>query len=1006
MKFLKLTVINAEGERSEYNLTEAGAELDREKVLSAIGDALFGNEAIFAGSTELTVNYENETYVLKRDFTSAQEFRLYLGGKTIPQPQAQEIIDNIAGLSDKKWRLNAASVDVDEFVADPVSYTEQFLASLGFDREELEKKGDAKESLRNITAAQADAIKALGGEFDEEELTTARANFEKANENLEYAVEASKKYAAELSAADKKKKVEAELAALKENEKKIAELRATLDENAENQANVSAFETMQELNSENEKIEAELESLSAEIAETEGKIDEISKKIDENAASREEFAKAIKSLSDEFARIITENAEKGELTAAALSKATDGEFEKFEEELAALEEWNKKYTELADKLAATRVTADRRNFVRTGMALETALFEKTERLEATKKLLEDKRTYLEKLETELADSQNLYENKDAARIAKADERRMKLLRYKILCHTLQVDISSAESKIRANTETKQSFAEDITALTRAKNAINDYVAKLESRNAKISDKLINIKARLTFFKDVDDLEYGIECPVCKGRIVDKIEIAKDKTKASDTYEKYNSELIKNRAILTEYYAKLEKIDTRLGQLKERDVLCNSYLESLNVTVGAKQTALTGILKDSEANSVPTLEKNCDEANAAYARMSAAGVDGAFLREHIGFVEKELERIKTGVTELGTTVENLEHDVSMTDEANNTIMAVNLDGHSAYELLDQLTKSEKSEDALYKELAEAEKNRAAHLAFVMKTEKSAPQFINAATEILSGAVTEIKQVESALNAATEENKNLEAALAEQKTKLDEKTARHKELSATSASIIDKQNELYKNTDVAQIDEESAQRLKVNLMTEQDVASATKEIEAYTTATEALEAELTALGKDSTVDADSVPDPKKAKEEYDEALKNLLAVRERQTLNEATKNATNVKLSMCVKLAEQAHRLKKLAAGEVTEVILPIINDVFNLSGGDCVAAADGSNGLTFTKNNGTSIKSVNADRLTVAVNAALNQVLKLATGTETVKFATVDKPQNVEEAATKYGILFL
>lgn len=1005
MKFLKLAVTDAYGNRAEYSLTELNAELDREKLLSHIGDALFGNVSIFSGATELTVDFENEEYILKRSFDSDQEFRLYLSGKSVPMPKAQEIIDKIAGLSDKKWRLNAAPVDIEEFSADPGRYAEKYLASLGFDREELEKKIEEKENSRDFALGQAEAIKALSEDFTDES-DSIREEFEKADKLLANAIESSEKYALEIARVEEKKQAEAELAELKQSESKIDSLIADLEENEDNKETVTAFEALQELNKDFEQADTELKALSAEIAEAEVKIAELSKKIEENDAEIEEYAETVKGLSSDFSNIITENAEKGELTAAALDKATDGEFDKFTEELAELENQNKKYAETALKLSKTRVDSETRSLVRTGMALETSIIEKQERLDSLKKLLDDRRKYLEELETELADSQSLFENKDAARINRADEKRMKLLRYKILCHTLQVDISSAEQKIRANVETKQSYAEDITALTRAKVSINDYVDKLQARNAKLADKLISLKARLSFCKDVDELEIGALCPICNGRITDKAELSKENDRLSASYEKYSAEQTKNRSILAEYSTKLEKIDTRLGQLKERDALCNSYVDSLSVTVGAKQTALTGILKEADANSVPTLEKSFDAATAEFFRMSNAGIDGAFLQEHIKFLEKEIKRIKTYVSDLSAEVVALERDISDTEEVYTATVAAHLDGHKAYEMLDELATNERNEDSAYIELAEISKNRDAHLEYVLKTEKSAAEFIVAATDVLSEAVAEIKQVQSALDTVAEENRALTAELETEKANLEIKSARVKELKDATERITAAQNELYSGTDVAGIDEAAALALKIKLLTEEQIATATKEIDAYNSAKTALEEKIATLSKAINANPNELQSPKEAKEAYDAALNALLEASERQSLRKAVQNATNVKISLADRYAEQAKTLKAIAGGKAAEIILPVINDVLSLTGGDCRAICDESNGLTFTKEGGAPIGNVNADRLTVAATAALNRVLTAVTGMETVKFATVDKLEELEAAASKYGILFI
>ena len=537
MKLLTLEIKNFEGANAYYDFTAGANVKNADEAIAGLESLLFGNEAVFSGEIILNADLDGKIYTVVRNFASGVE--VYSGEEKLSDEATDAVLSDLAVLSRSRWETNASPCDEEAFLSDTDDYIKSFLSGMGFDREELDK---ASASYRNdyaITVAQAEALDELvyGNVLDasledktaeREKLLSRLAELEEIktscarNAILKETVSALKEKIEKETQSEIYASREARLAEYKELEdilqtyeeadrlkKETEELRATLDEKT------SELEFLEkDLASSAALLEEKKDNYSfyndkvvALTAETDALLTELENGYVDNATADNS---STDELSEENA--VAENAENAEENAVAevISEAKSEQAEDSETKSAyeSFNEWNEKYRSVYDKLSSVKYDYLKRRSVREGVAFETMLDDKRERLTTLEGFISSQRTVIAELQKEIASTEEIIASEGEDALSDTDAKRMKLFKSKILCNTLSVDISAAQQKIRYNKDARKGYAEDIEALTKAKTALNDYVASCENRKNKVTDRLVGIKARMAFCKEVDDMEYG------------------------------------------------------------------------------------------------------------------------------------------------------------------------------------------------------------------------------------------------------------------------------------------------------------------------------------------------------------------------------------------------------------------------------------------------------------------------------------------------------------------
>lgn len=1014
MKLYTLTINDVDGKSAEFNLKSEAGIKNADDALRYLEDVLFGNDALFAGEIELSATLGGKDYLIRRDFSADVE--VFYQGESLPKEKAEAVIYGIAALTRKQWKENTAPCDADSFEKDTASYVGSFLSALGFDKEDLEQKGAGCEKQIALTIAQVEALDELV--LKKDVISAAdekRAEVENLKSEINKLNNHKKLYEENNARIEKRDALTAELNAAKDAEPQFVEIAEKLAVGEKLVEDIRVYDRINELERENAALQEELVSLTGELDFAEKEIAKEEESLKGKEDNYSYYNERVISLRDDFDKMLANNAEKGEVTAAAMGKIATSDEDERAKALASYNEWNARLSELREKFDSVKLNYLKRRSVREGVAFETTLDDKRDRLNVMESMIDAQKAMIARLEKEIADSEMLLADNGGAKLSDSDAKRMKLFKNKILCQTLNVDIGAAEQKIRANEDARKSYAEDIDALTKAKTALNEYVARCEERRNKINDKLIGIKGRLSICKDVDAMEFGSVCPVCKGRVTDKAELALEHSRLSASFTKYEEELNTNRSILKEYGEKLEKLNTRLGQLNERDRLCSVYIDSLKSSVSAKQTALNGLLKDVGVVSLPALEKQFDEADAVFTRESGAGgADGAFLHEHIRFLKGQVEEINARIAPLTDEAENLRRDIADMNGAYEEAIAPELDGRRAYDYLEEIVSDEKTEDELFELIKEAEVKREQYLTYLLNEGNSngtPEEIVTAAAEFFLEVSAEIRRNEDLRQKALEEKAEVLALINKKKDALNELAKKAEELIFKTESNTKCATELLSTHDLPEIDENTLVTLKNSVLPEEEKQAFISQIENYhsemgtlSLRIDALSAEITDVEFDSDRYDALLNESLKAEKELEE-LNNVL------TVSAAAENSAREKADKCALLAKRADELKKLADGEITEVVLPVLNDALAIIGEDANAAADGL-GIKYTVTDRKGSHTLDhaemkPDGLSVALNCTLNYLVRLASGRETTRFAKVDKiTDNLANAADKYGVILL
>ena len=983
MRFLTLT-IKDDAAVKEYDFTNGEGSLAPDEVVAGVENALFGNDAMFSGEIILTAEYADKTYEIKRDFALGTAFVTLDGGLLTPE-NAQNVMNNLAALGQKQWRKNNERADYAAFLSDCASYVEKLLASLGLTEEELEWRSSAYDRKNDRILAQVEVL----DELVDDNLSSAADDKKQAIKALSdelAALQPSAQGEDREKAAERVAELESRLEDLKKEEEEYADKSQALADSRRNARNMAVLKRVEELKKDMEDNDAELSPLTAELDQKEALIAEKREEYNEAKKEFDSYDERANVLRNEFFKMVDENDTKGEITAAVMEKTEDSGTN---EMLEGFMTWDEKFYNLSKELTANHMDFAKRRSVREGLAFETAIDDMESQIEELRSTMESNARYISDLEEEIKTSADKTVAEGADFVT--------LYKYKTLCDVYRSEIVAEEKKIRENEAARQNYAEDISALEKAKVALDKYVAQTEDKSSELVDRITGVKARISFCGDVDEMEYGDVCPVCNNRIADKADHSRELEKLNVSLSKLEDELEENRAALKDYASKCEAISARLGQLKEKDRLSGVYVESLNASVARKQTEQTNMLAAVNADSFSALEKMCRAAANSYAG------DGFEDLSHVNFLKAKIAELtgdnssyESKIAEISTKLEDMRRSY------NDEILPA-MDGKRAYSMLDETVAAEAHEDEIITEMIDADNQRAIFLSYLISEDNSAPRLIDATASVFNEVAAEIKANDQKRREALEKMQSLDAEITGMTDEFNETVAK---ADALMAQIESDKACIKELCEIIGTDENEAKEP----FSEDEENALQKDVDEYYAKVKYIEekiAEAKAALPEEDFDRESY-DGKKA--ELEQLKQELDDIEKRMAISAAAVDLACVKTAKCDELIKNSALVKKLADGDVFDVILPILNDALYLSGEEASASADGL-GIKFSVPAKKGPRTVNADDiddnvLHIAIDCVMNYVLRLATDKETIKFLPAEKRGEEAVAAMKYGVVLL
>lgn len=738
-----LTMENLQEANAQYKFNnKAFFKLkDAIAIKQGLGYAIFGNSTLFQGKVELSFKHDDDNFIIERDFaTNKVKLSADTGIKT-DMEEINKFMASIVGYNASQWEefviadkedsLERALNDINMFVKDS-------FATLRID-------GDVLKKARNNVEKKIEAIKSqitlltsmhkLSGKEIADSMVSAKEDVAGIKAELarlnDFIVEARSliKMQAEYE------KVSFQLEKEKEKESISMEILNKLNASEKMEKSIFLYEQNNKVCANNVKLQQEIDTLTEELSTLEKNLSNGQKAQEEKEKIYIYLSEQIKALNCALDDTIKENAACGDIDHAVLASAQlyyAQDSAKIEELTKDLDGAQTRLTVVNEELNASRAEYNSNRYdyrtradIREGVLLESSLVIN----EQYATLLNNNLTKLQNTATDFrkqkksnanivangkAEEQNLmadggYENFFESYNA-LERNKQELYKGQIISANLLGELKAIDHKIFDNEQAMQSYVEDVTALNNAKQILIQYVEKCEDKLNKQNEKLIGFKAKQEYYKEIDEMEFGGTCPVCKGRLLDKTDMSIDNTRLNANIKRQEEEIIKTKTILSEYNQKLEKINIRLGSLSSKELTSANYIESLKSTKDAKIIARETIFKENGVHSHEELTAKVEEAIESILEYSnrlakvsqAAGIknfaqeSNDLLDKYINLIEKEeIPALKKDIMATNLDIKNAS---IMYDKISNR-----MDGKTASAQLEEITNLEKREDELVKNI---------------------------------------------------------------------------------------------------------------------------------------------------------------------------------------------------------------------------------------------------------------------------------------------------------------
>lgn len=974
MKLLKLTVTDVENVNAEYDFTTGRVD-SRENAIRFLKYALFGKDDTLSGKITLEAEYDEEVYKIERDFAS-DTVLVYMEDYVISGRKAAKILTKLAGLKQEQWEANVGQLDEQAFFEDPTAFVKQYLADLGFDEAELEKRRDFYNMDHAMYVSKVEAYDEL---VDDSYIAIAadkKVKLQALREKFE--VEVSAKNSAEKKEAllAVKHSIAAKKELLLQKAAEIEEKRELLRKHEEFIAKSDDIEAIKSAQKDLTKLQAEFNKTVATVERLQKEIEELQASLNEKLAEAEQHAERANGLRDSFEDILQANLNDGELTDAVVGKTVGIAATVVPEENSLLAE-----------LRETHSDYKKQRSLREGVALENS-FESAElRISDLQQKIDQNTAVMEKLQEEIAENERLLGEVPAEPTEDVDDEvRTAVYEGRFSARILEEEIEKESDKIRELLKSRKILLEDINALKKAQKAQEEYIRRCEKKKTNLDDKYLESRSRVGFADSRNELEIGLSCPLCNHLVTDRQSLAEDVSNLVEGNRRLAADVESANALYTEAKEKLSDIELRLAQLTERNAQTVSKINELTASVQEKQRRLSKILADNGVKTVPDLERKFRSVPAP------TGTDEFTVRSHIEFLQTRYDEIAASVEADRAVI--AEEQARLDDMRRDYEESIKpeLNGKPALESLDEIIENDIREDAIIASLAEP--TQGAHSA------DGADMYVNLTAEIFANVMAEITSEEKAREKILRECERIRARIQHRELAHADAQRTAEELQAEITALDEGLSSA-----VAEVgfDEEETKPV----LTEKQLNAITAEIKEYDERLTAYEIQIAALEGHDEVEYDK-EDLATLEEELEKAEQAYTKAATRLAVSEAAKKLAYENASICGDITEKMENLNKIASGDIASVIMPVINDVFTLSQQPFSAHENESRiDLRGRHNKRLTHADLGADLATLLVNCVINHILCLVSGEETIRFAPLD--ENVEtylSSAEKYGVIVL
>ncbi len=739
-----LTVENLQDANAQYKFNNGKAFFklkDAVAIKQALGYAIFGNSTLFQGKIELTFKYEEENYVLERDF-AINKVKLSTNNKIITDEQEiNNILSSMIGYSAYQWEnfvLSDKENISDVAFGDINNFVKENFDVLRIDGEVLKSARDRAEKRLEGIKAQISLLTDMyksGSKEIVDALVTAKEDAALIKAEMERLNESIVETRSLLKAQAEFEKVNYQLELQKNKEPAMMNIISKISESERMEKIIFLYEKNNEVTVKNKELNQEIEKLTAELSLLENEIANGSQVRKEKEKEFIFYYEQIKTLNMALDDSIVKNAENGDIDKTILENA-EVYYVKNKERIAELTEQLDKLSEIKTAAVkeleetrkeynAKRYNSQLRADIREGTSFEYILELKKERLNELKNELSKKQKALEDFYVQRKLNLSTSENCTAEEqillteggyekffdsYNELERNKQKMYKGQIIAAGILGELKAIDDKIFDNEQARESYKEDITALLNARNILVQYIDKCRDKLKKQNEKLVSFKAKQEFYKEVDDLEFGDTCPVCKAGILDKNDMSIDNTRVSSNITKQEEEIAKTNLILQEYTDKLEKINVRLGNLTTKEQISANYVESLKSTKEAKIKLRDQTLAECGVKSHEEITAKLEEAieniklystrlakiNQVAGLKNFASDSADMVNKHIEITEKEdIPKLNEQINVLNEEINNFSNIYSGIKKR--------LAGKTAAEQLDAIKELEKQEDVLIKRM---------------------------------------------------------------------------------------------------------------------------------------------------------------------------------------------------------------------------------------------------------------------------------------------------------------
>lgn len=421
-------------------------------------------------------------------------------------------------------------------------------------------------------------------------------------------------------------------------------------------------------------------------------------------------------------------------------------------ELIAIEQ---SCSDINERIKEMGLNADRKKAIREGAILETEIGKLIENITQTKSAIDECDNRMSTLKTDITKKEKeMAKNKakltDLHKMAvdnfktreealeNAENALTDIHKYSILVTTYEQEVDAIDKKIEENKAGLKEYTEDLEVLNGAKEGLIGYIEKQKKYISSLENKLFHMTIDFNRVKQISELEYGQQCPVCNSVVLNK----KDRNFRIDERQKdidiSMQDLSQEKQVLDEYLEKMQQINSRTGELSARIKISQAYISSLNESKMAKNNYIENALQKAGVKNSYKLSQKYNEIKEKVESLKKADENFVILNKEVLFEQATLDFLRNEYKkledqELPSIMQRHKNYIARLTECQKEYDSLNklLNGSTALDKLEEMALLEKEYDTLRNSLSEKkdkiellqqEKDKVQEMIFILEARK--------------------------------------------------------------------------------------------------------------------------------------------------------------------------------------------------------------------------------------------------------------------------------------------